>query len=181
MTRIAHLLERLGALQRSELRRYAQEHSLQMVHLEVLTYLLRANRYSDTTQALSEFLGQTKGSISQTLSFLESEDLLRRVQDEKDKRVFHLILRPKARRLVEDFEAGFYKELELESLSEKSLELALHRLQKKNELKSFGLCGSCRFNQNPTGRTFTCGLTGESLSTEDAKLRCREHEDKSAG
>lgn len=96
MNRISQLIERIGALQRSEMRRYALEHGLQMVHLEVLSYLQRCNRYSNTTQALSDFLGQTKGSISQTVGFLEGEGYIKRVQDQNDKRVFHLELNARA-------------------------------------------------------------------------------------
>lgn len=181
MDRIAQLLERLGALQRSELRRYAQEQGLQMVHLEVLAYLLSANRYSDTTQALSEYLGQTKGSISQTVSFLEEQEYLKRSQDEKDRRVFHLRPLPKGRRLVQDFDSLFYGNLKLDKVSEKSIEHSLREIQKKNGLKSFGLCFSCRHNSNPTGQKFVCGLTGENLSLSETRLRCREHEEVHIG
>lgn len=180
MNRVAQLLERMGALQRSELRRYAQEHSLQMVHLEVLTYLVHANRYSDTTQSLSDYLGQTKGSISQTVGFLESAGYLKRAQDPDDKRVFHLAPLAKGRRLVEEFETRFYGEVDIENLSEKSLEKALARLQAANGYKGFGLCSTCRHNSNPSGQKFLCGLTGQSLSSDETKLRCREHDDRTA-
>lgn len=176
MNKITQLIDRIGVLQRSEMRRYALEHGLQMVHLEVLTYLQNCNRYSDTTQSLSDFLGQTKGSISQTVGFLETEGYLKRNQDEKDKRVYHLELLPKARRLVQDFDARFYGLFDTENLTEKSLEEALVKIQKQNGLRSFGICSTCRFNTNPTGKKFVCGLTGEHLSSDDIKLRCREHE-----
>lgn len=181
MNRVAQLLERMGALQRSELRRYAQEHGLQMVHMEVLGYLEHANRYSDTTQALSVYLGQTKGSISQTVGFLEGEAYLKRAQDESDKRVFHLTPTAKGRRLVRDFEDRFYGGIALENLSERSLEQVLIRLQHRNGRRAFGLCATCRHNSNPAGRKFVCGLTGEGLSADDTQKRCREFEDKSAG
>lgn len=178
MNRMAQLIERIGSLQRSEMRRYALEHNLQMVHLEVLMYLQHCNRYSDTTQAISDFLGQTKGSISQTVTFLERENYIRRVQDENDKRVYHLELLAKSRRLVEDFEVRFYGEFEgLQNLTEKSLEALLAKVQKKNSLKSFGLCSTCRFNTNPTGKKFVCGLTGEALSNEEVKLNCKDHQE----
>lgn len=175
MNRIAYLIERIGALQRSEMRRYAAELGLQMVHLEVMMYLQNCNRYSDTTQGLSEFLGQTKGSISQTIGFLEGEGYLRRAQDLSDKRVFHLELLPKSRRIVQKFEEQFYGDFAAEKISEKSLEEALVKVQKRNGLKSFGLCSTCRFNSNPSGNKFICGLTGQSLSNTEIHLYCREH------
>lgn len=158
------------------MRRYASEYGLQMVHLEVLSYLQHSNRYSDTTQALSEFLGQTKGSISQTVGFLENAGYLKRIQDLTDKRVFHLELPSKSRRIVQAFEERFYGKFPAEDISEKTLEAILMRIQKQNGLRSFGLCSTCRFNTNPTERKFVCGLTGETLSNDDVKLRCREHE-----
>lgn len=147
-----------------------------MVHLEVLSYLQRCNRYSNTTQALSDFLGQTKGSISQTVGFLESEGYLKRVQDQNDKRVFHLELNAKSRRLVHEFVAQFYGEFDITTLSEKSLEETLSRIQKRNGLRGFGICSTCRFNTNPSGQKFVCGLTGENLTAEHVRLQCREHE-----
>ncbi len=176
MVKIYSLIERISALQRSEMRRYALAHNLQMVHLEVLTYLENCNRYSDTTQALSEYLGQTKGSISQTVNFLENEGYLKRVQDLKDKRIFHLHLLPRSRKLVEGFDEIFWGKFSSENITEKSLEDVLAKVQKQNGLKSFGICSTCRFNNNPTGKKFVCGLTLETLSNEDVKLRCREHE-----
>lgn len=152
-----------------------------MVHLEVLTYLQHSNRYSDTTQALSDYLGQTKGSISQTVGFLEGEGYLKRTRDKSDKRVFHLTPLPKARRLVQEFETKFYGEIEIETLSEKSLGEALAKLQRKNGLTSFGLCAGCRHNSNPSAHKFVCGLTGETLSVEDTNLRCREFTVRDAG
>lgn len=180
MNKIAHLIERIGALQRSEMRRYASEKGLQMVHLEVLMYLAQCNRYSNTTQALSDFLGQTKGSISQTVGFLENENYLKRIQDQKDKRVFHLEISAKARRIAEEFTERFYGNFSGEVISEKSLENMLMQIQKQNGLKSFGICDTCRFNTNPTGKKFVCGLTGENLSNEEVKLHCHEHEIKPA-
>ena len=176
MGKISSLIERISALQRSAMRKYALEHNLQMVHLEVLTYLESCNRYSDTTQALSEYLGQTKGSISQTVNFLENDGFIKRVQDLKDKRVFHLHLLPKAQKLVEGFDEQFWGKFSSENITEKSLEETLNNVQKQNGLKSFGICSTCRYNNNPTGKKFVCGLTLESLSAEDIKLRCREHE-----
>lgn len=50
---------------------FAAEEGLQLVHVEILQYLSVCNRYSDTTQTISEYLGQTKGSIFQSLGHLE--------------------------------------------------------------------------------------------------------------
>ncbi len=175
MSRTLDLLERISALHRALMRKFAQDWGVQLVHVEVVHYLNRCNRYSDTTQALSEYLGQTKGSISQTIGFLEAEGYLKRIQDKTDKRVFHLHLLAKGRSLAREFEKLFsfppnFFEDDL------SLERVLVHLQKANSLKSFDLCKTCRFNSNPSGSSFVCGLTGEKLSHEDVGKICREHQ-----
>jgi DNA-binding MarR family transcriptional regulator len=48
-------------------------HGLQPVQLEVLNYLSSCNRYSDTPMAVTEYLGQTKGTVSQTIKTLEKK------------------------------------------------------------------------------------------------------------
>ena len=44
---------------------------LEPVHLATLRYLCNCNRFSNTASAITEYLGQTKGTISQTLKVLE--------------------------------------------------------------------------------------------------------------
>ena len=51
---LLELVERLGNLMRSELRKAGSDESLQPVHLQAMIYLARANRYSNTPQALAE-------------------------------------------------------------------------------------------------------------------------------
>ncbi len=70
------LLERLASLLRSENRQMLVEFGLQPVQFEVLQYLSICNRYSDTPMAVTEFFGQTKGTVSQTLKVLEKKNLL---------------------------------------------------------------------------------------------------------
>ena len=60
---------------RTELRKAGADEALQPVHLQALIYLARANRYSNTPQALAEYLGLTKGTVSQTLLLLDRQGL----------------------------------------------------------------------------------------------------------
>jgi hypothetical protein len=55
---------RLASPVRNEARQALAEHGLQPVQFEALHYLTRCNRYSDTPMAVTEFLGQTKGTVS---------------------------------------------------------------------------------------------------------------------
>jgi DNA-binding MarR family transcriptional regulator len=168
------VLERLTALHRNLLRRFAAEEGLQLVHVEILQYLSVCNRYSDSTKAISEYLGQTKGSISQSLGHLENNDFIRRIQDEIDKRIFHFSNSPKGKAVTE----RLLKKIDLGGASklEPVLKTLLASIQKKNGLKGFNTCLSCKFNQNPKKNTFVCGLTNERLSIDDVRKICREHE-----
>lgn len=170
---VSNWIERLSALHRSLLRKFAAEEGLQFVHVEILQYLSVCNHYSDTTQSISEYLGQTKGSISQSLGHLEEKSFIKRYQDKMDKRVFHLTLTTKgllvSKRLSEAID------LQGADKVTPALHSLLASLQSKNNLKSFGVCSTCKFNQNPNANTFICGLTKEKLSDEDILKICRDH------
>ena len=169
-----HLIERLSALHRNLMRKFATEAGLQFVHIEILHYLSLCNHYSDTTQAISEYLGQTKGSISQSLAYLEQHNYVKRFQDKKDKRVFHLSLTAKGYLVSERLSGSI--NLQNSIKEDSSLFAVLVAFQKKNGMKSFGICATCKFNQNPGAGTFICGLTQEKLKLEDTQKICREHE-----
>ena len=72
-------VERLSELLRVDARQKGAEHGLLPVQLEVLHYLSICNQYSDTPMAVTEYLGQTKGTVSQTLKVLENKALLVKV------------------------------------------------------------------------------------------------------
>lgn len=168
------LLERLSALQRNLMRRFAAEEGLQFVHVEILQYLSICNRYSDTTQAISEYLGQTKGSISQSLGYLEDSHFVKRSQDKTDKRVFHISLSTKGQAVAD----RLIKSIDLagDGNFESSLKSLLASIQKKNDFKGFGQCVSCKHNQSTGKNSFVCGLTKEKLSIEETQKICREFE-----
>ncbi len=177
------LLERLVALLRSESRHLLSEHGLQPVQFEALHYLSIANRYSDTPMAVTEFLGQTKGTVSQTLKVLEKKGLLKKIADVKDKRVTHLEVSQKGRKLIDQIlpspiiraASDVMIGDEITEINS-SLRTLLYKLQQANNFKSFGQCASCSHNTNKGSGDFLCGLTKEPLTTKDVELICREHE-----
>ena len=71
MSSLPLLLERLGSLIQQSMRDDAARHGLQPVHIQVLHYLAHANRYSDMPIAVAEYLGVTRGTISQSVAVLE--------------------------------------------------------------------------------------------------------------
>lgn len=175
------LIERMAALIRSEERRKCTELGLQPVHLQVLDYLSRCNRYSDTPAAVTNYLGMTRGTVSQTLLLLEKKGYLKKTTDSADRRVVHLSLLPEGESILKQarhsdlfkqaaliFEQNDFVNHEIFFLK------ALMALQKANQSQSFGLCKDCHhFTKLTTG--FQCGLTKESLSHSDSEKICQEH------
>src|SRR3954452_10471136 len=97
---LLELVERLGNLMRTELRKSGSDESLQPVQLQALIYLSKANRYSNTPQALAEYLGLTKGTVSQTLLLLDRRGLIERFEDDIDRRGGRLGVSPARGRLL---------------------------------------------------------------------------------
>jgi len=176
------LIERLANLVRADVRAACQAQGLRPVQLEALNYLTRCNRYSDTPQAVAEYLGLTKGTVSQTLKVLEEKRLLLKWGDADDKRIVHLKPSARGRRLVGQLVPPVSVTAGLERLpvSERHetvyvLRQLLSSMQKANGLKSFAPCHTCRFNQKQAGHYF-CELTQEPLDDHDVSLLCREHQ-----
>ena len=185
--RVCELLERTAALLRAEERRLAGGFDLHPVHLHALRYLARCNRYSDNPAAVTEYLGVTKGTASQTLRVLKERGLIESLQDGDDGRKQHLRPTRSGARVVEHctpppqlVEALAGLDGEGESL-EGGLEALLRSLQSSNGFRPFGVCHSCRHLQRNAGRPrFRCGLTGEALDQRSTLRICREFEEKKA-
>lgn len=178
---VFELIERMAALIRAEERKKCTELGLQVVHLQVLDYLSRCNRFSDTPAALTNYLGMTRGTVSQTLLLLEKKGLVKKTIDALDRRVVHLSLLPEGESLLkkarqsELFQqaAAIFQEHGFENHHEVFLK-ALTALQKANRAQSFGLCKSCQhFTKLSDG--FQCGLTKQALSDSDSEKICQEH------
>lgn len=176
-------LERTATLFRNEARQALSELGLQPVQFDALHYLARANRYSDTLMAVTEYLGQTKGTVSQSLKVLVREGLVHKIADADDKRVVHLKVSDKGRSLVERLVPSVLLQRACKSMSahernelNHSLSDLLRSLQAANDFKTFGQCHTCIHNQKIRAGEYWCGLTQEPLSGAELELICREHE-----
>ncbi|MBQ0784411.1 MAG: MarR family transcriptional regulator [Amphritea sp.] len=177
------LLERMASLLRAESRSLLYQHGLQPVQFEALHYLSICNRYSDTPMGVTEYLGQTKGSVSQTLKVLEKKGLIEKTPDKADKRVTHLSVTKIGLELVHSILPSPLLESASKQLSQEettSIEASLHcllrNMQHANNFKTFGQCSTCRHNIKHSDDKYMCGLTNEALSRPDIELICREHE-----
>ncbi len=175
------LIERMAALIRSEERKKCTELGLQPVHLQVLDYLSRCNRYSDTPAALTNYLGMTRGTVSQTLLLLEKKGFIKKTTDATDRRVVHLRLLSEGNAILKQARTSdlfnqaalLFKEHDFINNEEMFMK-ALTALQKANKSQSFGLCKTCQYFTT-TPDSFTCGLTKEQLSQNDSEKICQEH------
>jgi MarR family transcriptional regulator, negative regulator of the multidrug operon emrRAB len=176
---IFDLIERMSALIRSEERRKCTELGLQPVHLQVMDYLSRCNRYSDTPAALANYLGMTRGTVSQTLLLLEKKGYIKKTADVNDKRMVHLSLLTEGDTLLNNASpidlysqaSAIFKE---NNNQENVFVNALTALQKANKSQSFGLCKTCKYF-TVTSDGFVCALTKEQLSQRDSEKICQEH------
>ncbi|WP_020406691.1 MarR family winged helix-turn-helix transcriptional regulator [Hahella ganghwensis] len=176
-------VERLSELLRLDSRTAGLEYGLQPVQLEVLRYLSVSNRFSDTPMAVTEYLGQTKGTVSQTLKVLEKKELLVKKNDEKDRRSTHLVLTEQGQKLLEEIipsEVFLNACKDLTGSERKDITAALARLilslLKANNMKTFGVCKTCRYNTRTNTGDYYCNLVKTALSDYEVELICREHQ-----
>ncbi|MEC9345269.1 MAG: MarR family transcriptional regulator [Pseudomonadota bacterium] len=179
--RIAELIDRLGRLAR-ELQ-YVD--GLNPAQWEALRYLSRANKYSRTPGACAEFLGSTKGTVSQTVTALESKGLICRTASPRDRRVCLIDLTDEGRRMIardpvlklEQIAAAMH-ESETEPMV-RGLGRLLAMLQLEMGARPFGTCSACSRHLSPdqgcATSTARCGMTGEPLTRDDASRICANY------
>ncbi|WP_417543726.1 MarR family winged helix-turn-helix transcriptional regulator [Marinobacter sp.] len=184
-SQLQQLLERLSSLLQSENRARLNQYGLQTVQFEALHYLSICNRYSNTPKAVAEYLGLTKGTVSQSIKVLENKGLLIKEQDRKDKRITRLQITASGDDLVKlltpsPLLASYCEQAqqgEPEAIIE-NLTSLLRQIQTQHQHKTFSQCHSCRHNQKLGEGKFFCQLTQEPLSATEVELICREHEPK---
>lgn len=176
-----NLIERLANLLRQETRLEGQSLGLQPIQQEALYYLSTCNRYSDTNLAVTEFLGLTKGTVSQSLKILESKALITKVKDKKDKRITHLKVTEAGSMFLKktcppqkftDAITALSNDEEYETKT--LLKKVLNNYQMVTGRTAFGVCQHCKFNLK-TSDGILCELTQETLSSDDIMLICKEY------
>lgn len=178
-------IERLSNLLRTESRQQLAGHGLQPVQLEVLHYLSVCNRYSNTGKGVAEYLGQTKGTVSQSIKVLERKGLVTKHTDNTDKRIVHLIISSSAGNLLENtVPSSLFSNastlINKQSMGQiiSALASLLIAVQKANGLKSFGVCHTCRYNKTLNDGNYLCELTKEVLTSNEIQLICKEHDNR---
>jgi DNA-binding MarR family transcriptional regulator len=178
----ALLIDRLDRLTRSG----ANIEGLNPAQWEALRYLARANRFSRTPAALSDYLGSTRGTVSQTLIVLEQKGFICRTPSARDKRSIDLELTQQGcTALKDDPLLALARDLATAAKSEigslvEILRGVLQRAVARNDGKAFGVCDTCRHFRRDVGTSsrapHRCGLLDEPISESDSRAICVEQE-----
>lgn len=185
---LLEMVERLGNLMRAEFRRIGADEQLQPVHILALLYLYKANRYSNTPQALANYLGITKGTASQSLMLLDRRGLIERYEDDVDRRVVRLRLSNAGEQFLYEAQPAQQWQQATRNISPNrvrnavsALREALMTLQEDNEGTQFGTCPGCEHFERLSARASRCGLMGDRLSGPDTRRICWLYVPKGSG
>lgn len=158
-------------------------HGLNPAQWEALRFVARANRMSCSPGALADFMGCTKGTVSQTLKALECKGLIARQRVEGDRRAVRLTL-------TEDGQAALrndpltmlhdalddYSDGERAALAA-GMERLVGAVQAAQGLAEFGQCTDCTHYRpeecsetNSTG--CRCAVSGELFSALEIDKIC---------
>jgi DNA-binding MarR family transcriptional regulator len=178
----AHLIDRLDRLARSG----EAAGDLNPAQWEALRFVARANRFSRTPAALAEYLGSTRGTVSQTLIALEQKGQVTREPSARDRRSVVLGLTSLGERtlkgdpilaLASDLAAADPAALDVLI---QTLRTALHAMITRNAGRAFGACYTCRHFRSMGGSIgrlpHHCALLDEPLSEADSRAICVEQE-----
>lgn len=185
---LLELIGRLGNLMRAEARRVGADEQLAPVHVEALIYLGQANRYSNTPQALAEYLRVTKGTLSQSLLLLDRRGLIERYQDDLDRRVVRLRLSASGEQFLNETQPQQAWQQAARNISPNRIRNAVSALretlatfQSDSEGKLFGSCVSCKHVERLSARAFRCGLMGDRLSGPETRKICWLYQERGTG
>ncbi|MCL1078142.1 MarR family transcriptional regulator [Parashewanella spongiae] len=172
-------LEALFTILRAEQKQLANITGLQSIHLQIVYYLGRCNRYSDSLKNLVDFIGQTKGTTSKSVSLLEAKGFLVKIVDLVDKRKVHLCLSKTGQQLAREQHQPWFDALkqlpsEQQSAFASDLNSFLKAIQESNQHQKFGVCESCK-HLIRSDDFFRCGLTKETLTKSDLQKICVYH------
>ncbi len=176
------VLERIADILQTQQRQAASSAGLQMVHYGIIDYLSRANRWSNTPVAVAQWLGLTKGTVSQSISLLVEKGYLEKRADAQDARCQQLFLTASGRSLVEDGHTrlrALFGGVEINGAYSRIFRTILNdilwQLQEKTGRNGFGPCGTCRHHR-VTEEGPVCTLKKETLGAADEGKICRTHE-----
>lgn len=173
------LLDRLVRLAGTE----AWAGHLTPTQIAALDYLWRANRFSRAPSHVADYLGATRGTISQTLRTLERRGLIREVRDTADRRRIRYDVTDDGSAALQGNDT-FDQALGVLSATQRAqlahmVQTLLSELVHMRGGRGFGLCNSCRHLRQQDGGYF-CAMLNLPLEPFETKQLCHEHEGAAA-
>jgi DNA-binding MarR family transcriptional regulator len=156
---------------------------------EALRFLSRANSYSRSPGALAEYLGSTKGTVSQTLIALESKGYVVRNRSETDRRSINIELTDEGHDLVDQDPLAMIEgavsnlvAADRENFA-RSMDSLIKYLQRERGQAEFGVCGECVHNRSDgnIGENCHCVLRDEVLAFDELAQICLDFESRQQG
>lgn len=164
------LIERLGRLVAAE--QWAAD--LNPPQAAALGYLVRANRFSRAPSHVADYLGATRGTVSQTLIALQRKGLVVAEPSRADRRSLSYSVTPAGRSVLA--ETGLDRVLaqvpDAEGL-EVGLRAVLTGLLAAHGGRAFGTCKTCVHHDARAGGGY-CRLLSEPLLPEESGQICHE-------
>ncbi|AHD11577.1 MarR family transcriptional regulator [Phaeobacter gallaeciensis] len=152
--------------------------SLNPAQYAALDYLGRANRYSRAPSHVAEFLGTTRGTMSQTLKALARKGFVQEQPKTGDQRSISYGLTAEGLALAEAPSVIGAALSELEDQVAEALESALAATLRTaldaRGGRAFGLCKTCQFHDTGPAHGY-CTLLNLPLQPGDRDLICVEH------
>ncbi len=171
--KIRTLINRIGRIDAAD----GWSDDLNPTQLAALGYLALANRFSRAPSHVADFLGTTRGTMSQTLKALERKGYISELRSKADKRYMSYDLTTKGR-IATERPNPLEQALSItDATSANALESALERLLqtmlKTNKGRAFGQCFECtHFRTNaPKGH---CNLLSVPLAPAEIEQICHE-------
>lgn len=177
------LLQRLSRL----LRQSEYETGLNPAQWEALCYLAQCNKFSNNPSALTNYLGSTKGTISQTLNALERKALISKQKQSQDPRKISISLTKTGKDLLDkhQFHQRIFDPLnkfskQQQAIFEEIIESILKTELTRRHNTTFGMCKSCihfSFNHDKNNEfsPHLCKLLNVALSDKNKEEICAEH------
>ena len=171
---LRELIKRLGRLDAADTWRA----DLNPAQVSALGYLARANRFSRAPSHVADYLGTTRGTMSQTLKALERKGYVAEARSETDKRSIRYDLTPEGWAVTSQDGALDSALADLDGSAVAGLEAALSEALKAmiaaNGGKAFGQCRTCSHHV-PGSEGARCALLNVPLLPEEADQICHEH------
>lgn len=175
---VKHLIKRLSRIDENE----GWKSDLKPAQRTALEYLGRANRFSRKPSQIADFLGSTRGTVSQTLKALAEKDFIAEQCPKMDKRSKSYVLTAKG---VERLAKSDTLTEALDGIPrEKLLEIAvtlrpvLNKVLLKKGQRDFGLCRRCKHFEKQ-GEDSACQLLEVDLTAQETTQICYHSEPRS--